>query len=319
MNDYAFGNFLYALRTEKGLSQVQLGDMLGVTNKAVSKWENGSAKPNTVLIPKLAEILGVTVEELFACKRFEIDHEYESIKKHLSSQKRKLATYTSVFLSLAMILPLLLIEFILVVVGFWGADDTVGPLGSVCIIVAYIISVTAFLIYRGNFRRALTPSKIEYTAKYVGFLKKGLAVTSIAGGVLFVFIPPTYLLLAFLSHRYLAEDIFLAIAAFVWMIIFGAFVYFANVKRLLNIQFSPPRQNMGQRIRFSEHPMWWRICYISVIALWPVLGIVQILTYFISSITLVFTRLALGMLWFGAVILLVMRDGKRSSRDDRRS
>ena len=85
MNDYAFGNFLYALRTEKGLSQVQLGDMLGVTNKAVSKWENGSAKPNTVLIPKLAEILGVTVEELFACKRFEKDCEYEKIKKQLSS------------------------------------------------------------------------------------------------------------------------------------------------------------------------------------------------------------------------------------------
>ena len=100
MNDYAFGNFLYTLRTEKGLSQAELGELLGVTNKAVSKWENGSTKPNTVLIPRIAELFGVTVEELFACKRFEIDHEYESIKNHLSSQKRKLATYTSVFLSL---------------------------------------------------------------------------------------------------------------------------------------------------------------------------------------------------------------------------
>ena len=41
MNDYAFGNFLFDLRTEKGFSQAQLGEMLGVTNKAVSKWENG--------------------------------------------------------------------------------------------------------------------------------------------------------------------------------------------------------------------------------------------------------------------------------------
>ena len=61
MNDYTFGNFLYTLRTEKDLSQSRLGQLLGVTNKAVSKGENGSAKPNTVLIPKLAEKLGVTV------------------------------------------------------------------------------------------------------------------------------------------------------------------------------------------------------------------------------------------------------------------
>lgn len=311
MNDYAFGNFLYTLRTEKGLSQAELGELLGVTNKAVSKWENGSTKPNTVLIPRIAELFGVTVEELFACKRFEIDHEYESIKNHLSSQKRKLATYTSVFLSLAIILPLLLIEFIIVVVSFWGADDVIGPLGSVGLIVVYIISVTAFVIYRVNFRRALTPSKIEYTARYVGFLKKGLTVTAISGAVLFLLIPPTYLLLAFVSPVFLVEDIFLAIAAFVWMIIFGTFIFFANVKRLLKIRFSPPRQNMGQRVRFSEHPLWWRICYISVIVLWLVLGTVQILSCFVSNSALVFAKLVLGILCFGTIIPLVMYQGKK--------
>ena len=139
MNDYAFGNFLYALRTEKGLSQVQLGDMLGVTNKAVSKWENGSAKPNTVLIPRLAEILGVTVEELFACKRFEKDCEYEKIKKQLSRQKKKYAVLSSVFLSAIITIPLLLIEFICVVMGFGLPDDVVGPLGAVGFIFAFVI------------------------------------------------------------------------------------------------------------------------------------------------------------------------------------
>ena len=41
MNDYRFGNQIYELRRRAELSQTQLAGMLGVTNKAVSKWENG--------------------------------------------------------------------------------------------------------------------------------------------------------------------------------------------------------------------------------------------------------------------------------------
>lgn len=41
MHDYDFGERLYRLRKEKGLTQVELGEKLGVSSKAVSKWENG--------------------------------------------------------------------------------------------------------------------------------------------------------------------------------------------------------------------------------------------------------------------------------------
>ncbi len=69
MNDYRFGNFIYELRTEKGLSQSELGKILGVSNKAVSKWENGEAKPRSGKLALLAETLGVTVGELLCGKR----------------------------------------------------------------------------------------------------------------------------------------------------------------------------------------------------------------------------------------------------------
>ncbi len=71
MNDYNFGNFIYQLRTEKGLSQSQLGDMMGVSNKAVSKWEMGVSKPRPDMLIMLASFFGVTVEELLAGKRNE--------------------------------------------------------------------------------------------------------------------------------------------------------------------------------------------------------------------------------------------------------
>ena len=66
MNDYSFGNFVCFLREEKGLTQSDIAERLGVTPAAVSKWENGSSKPRVEVLFKLAEILGVRPEELMA-------------------------------------------------------------------------------------------------------------------------------------------------------------------------------------------------------------------------------------------------------------
>ena len=66
MNDYAFGNLITALRMERGFSQFQLGKLLGVSDKAVSKWENGNAKPRLATCQRLADILGVSVDELLS-------------------------------------------------------------------------------------------------------------------------------------------------------------------------------------------------------------------------------------------------------------
>ena len=64
MQDYEFGNRLYQLRQKAGLSQAQLGEKVGVSNKAVSKWENGKTKPGLDVVNRLADTLGVSVDEL---------------------------------------------------------------------------------------------------------------------------------------------------------------------------------------------------------------------------------------------------------------
>ncbi len=68
MNDYRFGDRLFRLRRERGLSQNALGELLGVTGKAVSKWETGRAKPAVDTLRRLAELLGTGVEELLTLK-----------------------------------------------------------------------------------------------------------------------------------------------------------------------------------------------------------------------------------------------------------
>ena len=55
------GTLIRALREERGLTQRQLADALGVTDKAVSKWERGGGCPDIELLPGLSERLGTPV------------------------------------------------------------------------------------------------------------------------------------------------------------------------------------------------------------------------------------------------------------------
>ncbi len=309
MNDFSFGNFLYTLRSEKGLSQAQLGEMLGVTNKAVSKWENGSTKPNTVLIPRIAEIFGITVEELFACKRFEKDSEFENIKRHLSGQKKKYAILSSVFLSIVISLPLLLIEFICVVNGFHISDDIAGPLGAMGFILSFVISLTSFIIYRRNFKQALIPSEISYPHKFSEFIKRGLLFSAISWWCIFILMFSIYLLILSLSSNFTPANIFLSIAIFILIILSGTFVYFANVKRLLKIKFTDLQKNKPGRIQFSSLPAWGKICYIATIVLFPFVLNIQILGALNSDWLLI--KLVSMLVWFAVVSPLIIYNVKR--------
>lgn len=62
------GEIISTLRKERGMTQKEVADLLGVTDKAVSKWERDVAFPDTATIPKLAEIFEVSVEELMNVK-----------------------------------------------------------------------------------------------------------------------------------------------------------------------------------------------------------------------------------------------------------
>ena len=68
MTNKSMGDIICALRKEKGMTQKDLSDMLNITDKAVSKWERNIAFPDTATIPKIAEIFGVSVEELMNAK-----------------------------------------------------------------------------------------------------------------------------------------------------------------------------------------------------------------------------------------------------------
>ena len=66
MNQIEIGRFIAECRKSKNMTQTQLAEILNTTNKSVSKWENGICLPDASLYEPLCDILGITINELFA-------------------------------------------------------------------------------------------------------------------------------------------------------------------------------------------------------------------------------------------------------------
>ena len=64
MKEESFGTLLRELRKEKNLSQFQLSRLIGVSDKAISKWENDYTKPKAASIVKMSEVFSVDLGEL---------------------------------------------------------------------------------------------------------------------------------------------------------------------------------------------------------------------------------------------------------------
>ena len=64
MKDYKLGNKIYELRVDKNLTQEDLGLMLDISDKAISKWENGTSKPSIDNLKKIANIFDISLDDL---------------------------------------------------------------------------------------------------------------------------------------------------------------------------------------------------------------------------------------------------------------
>lgn len=68
MKKKTLGMMISSLRKERGMTQLDLAEKMGVTDKAVSKWERDLSCPDVNTIPKLAEVFSISVDELMQVK-----------------------------------------------------------------------------------------------------------------------------------------------------------------------------------------------------------------------------------------------------------
>ena len=78
MDKEKIGKFISKCRKDKQLTQEQLAEMLNVTNKSISKWENGVCLPEASIYEPLCKILDITINELFAGQKI-VDEDYKKI------------------------------------------------------------------------------------------------------------------------------------------------------------------------------------------------------------------------------------------------
>ena len=78
MEQTKIGRFIAKCCENKNLTQEQLAEKLGTTNKSISKWENGICLPDSSLYEPLCEVLNVSINELFAGQKIEDDN-YKSV------------------------------------------------------------------------------------------------------------------------------------------------------------------------------------------------------------------------------------------------
>ena len=99
MDQIKIGKFIAACRKEKQLTQMQLAEKLGITDRAISKWENGKTMPDSSIMLQLCGILEITVNDLLSgevitVERYNVELErnlLEAIKQKEEADKRLLA------------------------------------------------------------------------------------------------------------------------------------------------------------------------------------------------------------------------------------
>ena len=101
MKNNTLGNRIAAFRRQQGMTQLELAQQLGVTDKAVSKWERDLACPDIHSLPRLAQVLGVTVEELMA------GEEKQPEEKHPDHTGLKLLVFRAVALAMGVAVTVL--------------------------------------------------------------------------------------------------------------------------------------------------------------------------------------------------------------------
>ncbi|MBE7087937.1 MAG: helix-turn-helix domain-containing protein [Clostridiales bacterium] len=184
------GQFLATMRKSKGYTQQEVADRLGVSNRTLSAWETDKVYPDILALPALAELYGITVDEILKGARNSPTNMPEQPQPNLSEKayksvlKKKLSSFNSTLsiafgLGVGDIALLITTFFIYFASAILGIIFTVLTIGIA--IAAFVLFLTCFSTAKSSFDS--DEDFEELNAKYFLFttdkLRKNLLVLGI--------------------------------------------------------------------------------------------------------------------------------------------
>ena len=119
MDQIKIGNFISERRKKAGLSQIQLAEKLGITNRAVSKWETGKSLPDSAIMLELCSVLEITVNDLLSGEVIAMNHYSNEMENKLVEMVKEKEQRDRQLLAVEWVLGILscLILFIPIFIG----------------------------------------------------------------------------------------------------------------------------------------------------------------------------------------------------------
>lgn len=156
MDQIKIGKFIAKCRKENSLTQMQLAEKLGITDRAISKWETGKSLPDSSIMLELCEMLGITVNDLLSGEVVTMSNYNEKLEKNLISMVKEKEKADKRLLSMEIFI-VVLVSAILLSLVFTAAFVTMADWLRVCLIVIGFVVFTIGVVYA---------VKIEQTAGY---------------------------------------------------------------------------------------------------------------------------------------------------------
>lgn len=133
MNQQEIGKFISKCRKEKGFTQAQLAEALGVSDRSVSRWENGNTMPDISLYEPLCKALDIEVSELLYARKLNDSEKVEKGESsaislfHTKSQLETFAIFTEILIIVGIVISITLtkvladtaIERVITLVSGW--------------------------------------------------------------------------------------------------------------------------------------------------------------------------------------------------------
>ena len=163
MDQIKIGKFITQRRKMQGLTQMQLAEKLSITDRAVSKWENGKALPDATIMLELCRILGISVNDLLSGEVVTMENYQDNLEKKLLEMVEAKQKADKQLLVLEVIVGIMCVAILLGLTMFASFMDLAEWLRVVLILIGLVPFLVAlpFLI------------KIEQTAGYYACAKCG--------------------------------------------------------------------------------------------------------------------------------------------------